>query len=247
MRGTARCAFATHGVMATRNSGSTHLRFTGASRSASMKPPHMKTFLVLACLACIPATAAGQGAIAGAVTDPFGAAMPGVAVEIGSPVLIEKTRSATTDGAGRYRIEALRPGVYSILFTQADWSPLQQEGIVVNAATTTRVDGRLMPAGVVESVTVTALPSPTDRRISGHALTLNQDELSSLPTVRSYNALLGFVPGVVTSTNDVVNGTAATAFPIHGGRANEGRLLGGGRGGLGPADGELAASHSGRN
>ena len=44
------------------------------------------------------------------------------------------------------------------------------------------------------------------------------------PTVRSYNALVVLVPGVVTTTNDVVTGTSTTQFPIHGGRSNEGRL-----------------------
>ncbi len=32
------------------------------------------------------------------------------------------------------------------------------------------------------------------------------------------------MPGVATSSNDVITGTATTSFPIHGGRANEGRL-----------------------
>ena len=58
-----------------------------------------------------------------------------------------------------------------------------------------------------------------------HELTLGGEVVRSLPTVRSYNALLVLVPGVVTNVNDIVTGTAATiAFPIHGGRTNEGRL-----------------------
>ena len=32
------------------------------------------------------------------------------------------------------------------------------------------------------------------------------------------------VPGVATNSNDIVTGTATTSFPVHGGRANEGRL-----------------------
>ena len=32
------------------------------------------------------------------------------------------------------------------------------------------------------------------------------------------------VPGVVTTSNDIVTGTATTSFPVHGGRTNEGRL-----------------------
>ena len=55
--------------------------------------------------------------------------------------------------------------------------------------------------------------------------TLTNDVIRSLPTVRSYNAVLGLVPGVVMNSNDVVTGTATSQFPIHGGRANEGRLM----------------------
>ena len=57
-----------------------------------------------------------------------------------------------------------------------------------------------------------------------HEVSLTGEVVRSIPTVRSYNALLVLVPGVVTSVNDIVTGTATTSFPIHGGRTNEGRL-----------------------
>ena len=53
---------------------------------------------------------------------------------------------------------------------------------------------------------------------------LSSDVIRSIPTVRSYNALLVLVPGIATTSNDVVTGTATTSFPVHGGRTNEGRL-----------------------
>ena len=53
---------------------------------------------------------------------------------------------------------------------------------------------------------------------------VSNDVLKAIPTVRSYNALVVVVPGVVTNTNDVATGTATTQFPIHGGRNNEGRM-----------------------
>ena len=55
-------------------------------------------------------------------------------------------------------------------------------------------------------------------------VTLKSDVLQSIPSVRSYNALVVVVPGVVTNLNDTVTGTATTQFPIHGGRNNEGRM-----------------------
>ena len=75
-----------------------------------------------------------------------------------------------------------------------------------------------------ETVTVTGAVPAVDVHGAGHELTLSADVIRSLPTVRSYNALLVLVPGVVTSANDTVTGTASVSFPIHGGRTNEGRL-----------------------
>ena len=54
--------------------------------------------------------------------------------------------------------------------------------------------------------------------------TIDNEILKAIPTVRSYNALVVVVPGVVTNLNDTVVGTATTQFPIHGGRNNEGRM-----------------------
>ena len=48
--------------------------------------------------------------------------LPGVTVEAASPVLIEKVRSAVTDGAGQYQIVDLRPGSYTMTFTLTGFS-----------------------------------------------------------------------------------------------------------------------------
>jgi carboxypeptidase family protein len=56
----------------------------------------------------VPAAARAQGSITGVVKDTSGALIPGVTVEASSPALIEKVRTAVTDGSGQYRIENLR-------------------------------------------------------------------------------------------------------------------------------------------
>src|SRR5450755_3531771 len=85
-------------------------------------------FVALACLA-LPATARAQSAFAGVVKDATGAVLPGVTVEASSPALIEKVRSVTTDAAGAYRIENLRPGTYTITFSLPGFSAVKREGI----------------------------------------------------------------------------------------------------------------------
>jgi len=72
-------------------------------------------------LGMIPASALAQGAstanITGVVKDSSGAVLPGVTVEAASPALIEKVRSAVSDERGQYRLEALRPGAYTVTFS----------------------------------------------------------------------------------------------------------------------------------
>src|SRR5262245_10551907 len=77
---------------------------------------------VLLVLLLLPAAASAQAAITGVVKDTSGAVLPGVTVEAASPVLIEKVRSAVTDGTGQYRIVNLLPGTYSVTFTLPGFS-----------------------------------------------------------------------------------------------------------------------------
>ena len=82
------------------------------------------TFIVLLVGLLLPAVAWAQGSsgIAGIVRDTSGAVLPGVTVEAASPVLIEKTRTAVTDGEGRYNIVDLRPGTYTVTFSLPGFS-----------------------------------------------------------------------------------------------------------------------------
>ena len=183
-----------------------------------------RTFAFLLALAAgVPCGAFAQ-AIAGAVHDASGAALPDVTVQAESAALIEKVRTSVTDGSGQYRIEDLRPGVYTITFTREGFRPYVREGVQITSAFTASVNAQLALGPVAETITVTAATPAVDVRSAGAATTLPADIVKALPTVRSYNALVVLIPGVVTTTNDVVTGTTTTQFPIHGGRSNEGRL-----------------------
>ena len=85
--------------------------------------------VILGFLIVLPSLAYAQASIAGVVRDASGAVLPGVTVEATSPALIEKVRIVTSDGAGQYRIENLRPGVYDVTFALAGFSTLRREGI----------------------------------------------------------------------------------------------------------------------
>src|ERR687891_393124 len=89
----------------------------------------LKSTVLAAALVLAPAAVFAQAIIAGAVKDASGAVLPGVTVEATSPALIERVRTAVTDGSGQYRIEDLRPGVYSVTFTLTGFSSVKRDNV----------------------------------------------------------------------------------------------------------------------
>ena len=199
--------------------------------------------VLLACTAGTPATAFAQAVIVGLVKDQSGALLSNVAVSATSPVLIETSRTAITDGSGRYRIDDLRPGPYAVRFTLEGFRTFQREGIELTGSFTVTVDAELSVGAISETTIVTAAAPVVDVRSATSEVTLGTEIVRSLPTVRSYNALVVLVPGVVTNVNDTVTGTATTQFPVHGGRPSEGRLLVDGLNVGSPPSGNSAASY----
>jgi hypothetical protein len=179
---------------------------------------------VLACLLGVQSTAWAQATIAGAVRDSSGAVLPGVTVEATSPALIEKVRTTVSDGAGRYRIEDLRPGTYVVTFTLPGFVTLRRDGVVVSGTGVTAIDGDLRVGGVQETVTVTGETPVVDIASTKREVTLDNETMRALPSVRSYSYLLTTVPGLQTNVNNVNSGPVFAIFPIHGGRGVESRL-----------------------
>src|SRR5688572_21213511 len=87
--------------------------------------------LIVTVFTLLPAAAFAQGSIAGTARDTSGAMLPGVTVEAFSDALIEKSRSAVTDGSGQYKILDLPPGDYYVVFTLSGFKTVRREGIVI--------------------------------------------------------------------------------------------------------------------
>src|SRR5437588_1256752 len=111
--------------------------------------------VLLLLVVLVPAMALAQGqtgTIAGVVKDTTGAVLPGVTVEVSSPALIEKVRTAVTDGEGAYKIINLRPGTYAVTFTLTGFNTVKREGIELTSAFTANVDADMKVGTVAETI-----------------------------------------------------------------------------------------------
>src|SRR5206468_2907739 len=99
-----------------------------AARGGLMRSRWKVIGIALAALLCASYTWAQQAAgISGVVRDSSNAVLPGVTVEAASAALIERTRTVTTDGEGRYSIVDLRPGTYTMTFSLPGFATTQAD------------------------------------------------------------------------------------------------------------------------
>jgi len=188
--------------------------------------PRRSIIVVVAFALVCPALAFAQASLTGVVRDTSGAVLPGVTVEAASPALIEKVRSAITDGSGQYRIVELQPGTYTVTFTLTGFNAVKHEGIVLTGSFTASVNAELRVGSLEETITVTGESPVVDVQSTRRQQVLDREIIAAIPTGRNYYGLAVLVPGINTATNDVggIAGPATVTFSNHGGPLSEGRL-----------------------
>ena len=110
---------------------------------------------------------AQDAAISGTVTDQTAAVLPGVTVEADGPALSGGPRVAITDGAGRYTIDGLPAGAYTLRFTLSGFETLRRDGVAVSAAAGATVNAVLTFQPLSEEVTVIGSKLDTGRQEFG--------------------------------------------------------------------------------
>ena len=131
----------------------------------------------------LPALAFAQASITGIVRDTSGAVLPGVTVEATSPVLIERVRTATTDGTGQFRIVDLRPGAYVVTFTLTGFMTFKREGIELTGSFTATVICRLtLCVSTIGLSPVTVTDSSSDPTFKSAFTDAVNEPVSSMPS-----------------------------------------------------------------
>jgi hypothetical protein len=188
-----------------------------------------RILLVVTCLSIAPAMAFAQASasITGVVKDASGAVLPGVTVEASSDVLIEKTRSAVTDGGGQYRIVDLRAGVYTVTFSLNGFSTVKREGVELTGSFTASINADMRVGTVQETITVTGETPIVDVQSIRRQVTVSNEVISNMPAARSYAGVMQLIPATtsqVGSNLDIQVTPGMLVFGGAGGRNNEARI-----------------------
>jgi hypothetical protein len=175
-------------------------------------------FVALVCVIALPGAALAQSAIGGTVKDTSGAVLPGVTVEVASDVLIEKTKTVSTDGQGQYTIVDLRPGVYTITFSLQGFNTFKREGLELPSNFTATVNADMKVGALEESVTVSGSSPVVDVQSNQKTQVLSRDVLDAVPTGKTIQGLGQLVVGVTLSSPDVGGSRAMQQayFAVHG-------------------------------
>jgi hypothetical protein len=136
----------------------------------------------------------GGGTLSGTVTDEQGGLLPGVTVTITGT---DRTTTATSDEAGRFRFLNLAPGPYKVVVGLQGFTTSVRENVVVAVGVTIDLPVQLKVATVAETVTVSGASPVVDTKATGTATNFTSDELTKIPTSRDPFALMRGVPGVL--------------------------------------------------
>ncbi|MFS8084207.1 MAG: TonB-dependent receptor domain-containing protein, partial [Acidobacteriota bacterium] len=161
-------------------------------------------FVLALTLAVFATSAAAQtittGSIEGSVTDPNGAAVPGLTVTATGPQTLVP-RSSTSDDSGHYRISALSPGTYTVIIeANKGFAKFEKSNIGVNLDKTSSVDIQLSLATTQVNVTVTATAgSALDVTNNTTGSNVSTEQFSNFPTQRTVQSLYSIAPTVARS------------------------------------------------
>ena len=183
-----------------------------------------------------PASAFAQASITGVVRDSSGAVLPGVTVEATSPALIEKARTAVTDGTGQYRIVTLPPGTYAVTFSLSGFSTVRREGVELAGTFTATIDADLRVGSLEETVTVTGDTPLVDVQSATQQRVIDSEVVDTIPSGRMPSSFVVLIPGVSVTqgagnwyglgAHDVGGavGDIVGIYAIHGGNFQDSRM-----------------------
>jgi len=148
------------------------------------------------------------GTIAGTVTDPSGAVIPGVTVTVTNKDTGVALK-ATTNSAGIYLVRELPPGRYSATFEAPGFRRGEVPNIIVLVGRRAQVDVRMEVGAVEQSVQVVEAAPLIDTTSTMIAHNVTSEEFDRLPKGRTFQ-------GVAITAASVNTGEIEGGYQVNG-------------------------------
>lgn len=149
---------------------------------------------VLLCSQFTLAQDSSTGALGGTVYDPAGARASGAAVNL-AQADTGLERDAVTDSGGRFEIQLLLPGNYTLTVTYLRFAPYQRTGVQVDIGSNQRIEVKLEARK--ETVTVSGEAPLVETQPSGISSVIEENAIEDLPlNGRRFSDLALLTPGV---------------------------------------------------
>src|SRR5215813_4766420 len=158
-------------------------------------------FLLFPLLIC-SSTLLAQTALSvlrGTVTDPNGAAVPGVKIAVTDLATNIMVRTVTTDGNGNFEIPDLKLGSYRLNAEKAGFRAYVADNVLLDAGQTRRLDFALPVGEATETVTVEAGAALITRESGTIGGEIDKKKFTDQPAVDVYPSplsMLTTVPGI---------------------------------------------------
>jgi len=135
------------------------------------------------------------GAIVGMVRDPSGAAIPGASVKTTSAAT-NSVATTTSDTNGRYVVDNLRPGNYTVEVAAKGFGVYKQENVIVEVGLSTTVGAKLQVATQTTTVVATAEAPVVNTDSPNFSTNINTTTIDNLPiNGRRWSAFKLLTPG----------------------------------------------------
>lgn len=158
------------------------------------------------------------GEIAGTVTDPTGAAVPGVRITFTNENTGE-VKVVESGATGDYLATQLQVGTYQASVQSDGFRTVERPGIALSALQSLRVDFVLELGQVTETVTITSQAPQVDTRSTQIGMTVDDRRIKDLPlNGRNPLDLVRLVPGVQRVSTTIRPSFGQQNMNINGGR-----------------------------
>ncbi|MDQ2949596.1 MAG: carboxypeptidase-like regulatory domain-containing protein, partial [Acidobacteriota bacterium] len=161
-----------------------------------MKKTTLGALLFLIVFAASVSAQTSLGRILGTVTDKSNATVAGAAVTV-TNTATGVARQLSTTKAGEYVAPNIEPGFYSIKVTAASFKTEVRTGIQLEVAKDARVDFKLQPGAVSDTITVSADAPLLDTTNDVLGQTFSNEAINELPLQgRDFQNLVVLQPGI---------------------------------------------------